>query len=44
MNLVVRFEHEISIRKDAKPNHLDLDFVRYDPEFVITVIVINEFN
>ena len=42
LNNFVRYNHEISLRKDAKPNQ-ELDFVRYNREFVITVIVITEF-
>ncbi len=39
----IRYIHEISLLKDAKPNQ-EVDFVRYNREFVITVIVITEFD
>ena len=42
-NIFVRYKHEIMLRKDAKPNQ-ELDFVRYNREFVITVIVITSFG
>ncbi len=37
------FKHEISLIKYAKPNQR-VHFVRYNREFVITVIVITEFD
>ncbi len=40
---VVRYKHEISLRKDAKPNQ-KVELVRYNREFVVTVIVITEFD
>jgi len=43
LNKSVRYIHEISLLKDAKPNQ-EVDFVRYNREFVITVIVITEFD
>ena len=43
LNISVRYKHEISLIKDAKPNQ-KLDIVRYSREFVITVIVITEFD
>jgi hypothetical protein len=43
LNQNVRYIHEISLIKDAKPNQ-EVDFVRYNREFVITVIVITEFD
>ena len=42
-NIFVRYKHETSSLKDAKPNQ-EVDFVRYNREFVITVIVITEFD
>ena len=42
-NIFVRYKHEISLVKDAKPNQ-EVDFVRCCREFVITVIVITEFD
>ncbi len=42
-NKSVHYIHEISLIKDAKPNQ-EVDFVRYNREFVITVIVITEFD
>jgi hypothetical protein len=41
--IFVRYSHEISLVKYAKPNQ-EIDFVRYNREFVITVIVITEFD
>jgi len=32
---VVRYKHEISLRKDAKPNQ-KVELVRYNREFVVT--------
>ena len=43
LNIFVRYKHEGSLVKDAKPNQ-EVDFVRYNREFVITVIVITEFD
>jgi len=43
LNISVRYKHEISLIKGAKPNK-KLDIVRYNREFVITVIVITEFD
>ncbi len=43
LNTVVRYKHEISLIKDAKPNQY-AHFVRYNREFFITVIVITEFD
>ena len=40
---VVRYKHEISLVKDAKPNQ-EVEVVRYNREFVVTVIVITEFD
>ena len=40
---VVRYKHEILLRKDTKPNQ-KVEVVRYNREFVITVIVITEFD
>ncbi len=40
---VVRYKHEILLENDAKPNQ-ELKSVRYNREFVITVIVITEFD
>jgi len=42
-NKSVRYIHEISIIKDAKPNQ-EVDFVPYKRKFVTTVIVITEFD
>ncbi len=39
----VRYKHEILLNKYAKPNQ-KAQVVRYNREFVITVIVITEFN
>ena len=39
----VRYKHEISLVKDAEPNQ-EAEFVRYNQEFVITVIIISEFD
>jgi len=39
----VRYKHEISLIKDARPNQ-EVDFVPYNCEFVITVIVITEYR
>ncbi len=41
--IFVRYNHEISLVNYAKPNQ-EIDFVRYNCEFVITVIVITEFD
>jgi hypothetical protein len=41
--IFVRYNHEISLVNYAKPNQ-EIDFVRYNLEFVITVIVITEFD
>jgi hypothetical protein len=41
--LFVRCKHEILMINYAKPNQ-KLDFVRYNCEFAITVIVITEFD
>jgi hypothetical protein len=43
LNISVHCKHEISLIKDAKPNQ-KVDIVRYSREFVITVIVITEFD
>ena len=43
LKTVVRYKHEISLIKDAKPNQY-VHFARYNREFVITVIVITEFD
>ncbi len=43
LNIFERYNHDILLIKDAKPN-LELDVVRYNREFVITVIVITEFD
>jgi len=43
LNIYVRYKDEISLIKDAKPNQ-KVDIVRYSREFVITVIVITEFD
>jgi len=40
---VVRYKHEISLRKDVKPNQ-KVELVSYNREFVVTVIVITEFD
>jgi hypothetical protein len=37
------YKHEILLKKDAKPNQ-EAEFVRYNREVVITVIVITEFD
>jgi hypothetical protein len=42
-DIFVRYNHEISLVNYAKPNQ-EMDFVRYNREFVITVIVITEFD
>ncbi len=42
-DIFVRYSHEISLVNYAKPNQ-EMDFVRYNREFVITVIVITEFD
>ena len=42
LNIVVRYKHEISLIKHAKPNQED-GFVRCNREFVITVIDEFEF-
>ncbi len=39
----VHYKHEILLKKYAKPNQ-EANFVRYNHEFVITVIVIIEFD
>ena len=39
----VRYKHEISLVKDARPNQ-EVELVRYNREFVITVIVKTEFD
>ncbi len=41
--IFVRYNHEISLVNYAKPNQ-QIDFVRYNREFVITVIVITKFD
>ncbi len=41
--IFVHYSHEISLVNYAEPNQ-DNDFVRYNREFVITVIVITEFD
>jgi hypothetical protein len=41
--IFVRYDHEISLVNYAKPNQ-EFNFVRYNREFVITVIVITEFD
>ena len=41
--IVVRYNHEISLTKYAKPNQ-EFKVVRYNREIVITVIVITEFG
>jgi hypothetical protein len=43
LKTIVRYKHEISLIKDAKPNQF-VHFVRYNREFVMTVIVITEFD
>ena len=40
---VVRYKHEIILLKHAEPNQV-VEFVRYNRELVITVIVITEFD
>jgi hypothetical protein len=40
---IVCYKHEILLKNDAKPNQ-EVIFVRYNREFVITVIVITEFD
>jgi len=40
---VVRYKHEFSLRKDAKPNQ-KVEDVRYNREFVVTVIVTTELD
>ncbi len=41
--IFVRYNRDISLVSYAKPNQL-MDVVRYNREFVITVIVITEFD
>ncbi len=41
--IFVRYNHEISLVNYARPNQ-EIDFVCYNREFVITVIVITEFD
>jgi len=41
--IVVRYNHEISLTNYAKPNQ-EFKVVRYNRDFVITVIVITEFD
>jgi hypothetical protein len=41
--IFVRCKHEVLMINYAKPNQ-KVDFVRYNREFVITVIVITEFD
>ena len=41
--IAVRHKHELLSIKDARPNQ-EVKFVRYNREFVITVIVITEFG
>ncbi len=41
--IFVRYKHEILLKKYAKPNQ-KVEVVRYNREFVITVIVITEFD
>jgi len=43
LKIFVCSKHEILLIKDAEPNQ-QLHFVRYNREFVITVIVITEFD
>jgi len=43
LNISVRYKDEILLVKDAKPNQ-QLDIVRCSYVFVITVIVITEFD
>jgi len=43
LKIVVRYKHEISLIKDAKANQ-EADIVRYNREFVITVIVITRLR
>ena len=43
LNTSVHYKHEISLIKYAKPNQ-EADIVRYNSEFVVTVIVITEFD
>ena len=43
LNIFVRYKHELLLRNDAKPNQ-EHDFVRYNREFVVTVIVITAFD
>ena len=43
LNIFVRYKHELLLGNDAKPNQ-EHDFVRYNREFVVTVIVITEFD
>ena len=40
---IVHYKHEIFLLKQAEPNQV-VEFVRYNREFVITVIVITEFD
>ncbi len=44
MNFIkyVRYRHQISLVKDAKPNQ-EVEVVHYNREFVVTVIVITKF-
>ncbi len=39
----IGYKHDILLKKDAKPNQ-EVKFVRYNREFVVTVIVITEFD
>jgi len=43
LNIFVRYNHEILLIKDAKPNE-ERDVVCYNRELVITVIVKTEFD
>jgi hypothetical protein len=43
LGFFVRYSHEILLVNYAKPNQ-EIDIVRYNREFVITVIVITEFD
>ena len=40
---LVFYKNEISLLKDAEPNQV-VEFVRYNCEFAITVIIITRFN
>ncbi len=42
-DIYVRYKHEISLVSYAKPDQM-MDVVRYNREFVITVIFITEFD